>query len=196
MFSRRKFYLGRENSVRWHREFAYRRHVGRHSEKHNLEIMILTDKFEISKKEYLSVIFKRLFQKQWYIFIGLWLFAFLFLLEDNLDAFQVFIIVFSIAYPILTAFSYWRFANAKENKIIFIEREHEIHEDKLISRMSNGSESSIQLDTFVKAFELNNVYLLYINKTNSIYFPKRVFKTTNDELWFRENFYLKVKNKK
>ena len=26
-FSRRKFYLGRENSVRWHREFAYRRHV-------------------------------------------------------------------------------------------------------------------------------------------------------------------------
>jgi len=27
LFSRRKFYLGRENSVRWHREFAYRRHV-------------------------------------------------------------------------------------------------------------------------------------------------------------------------
>jgi len=26
-FSRRKLYLGRENSVRWHREFAYRRHV-------------------------------------------------------------------------------------------------------------------------------------------------------------------------
>ena len=26
-FSRRKFYLGREYSVRWHREFAYRRHV-------------------------------------------------------------------------------------------------------------------------------------------------------------------------
>ena len=26
-FSRRKFYLGRENLVRWHREFAYRRHV-------------------------------------------------------------------------------------------------------------------------------------------------------------------------
>jgi len=25
--SRRKFYIGRENSVRWHREFAYRRHV-------------------------------------------------------------------------------------------------------------------------------------------------------------------------
>jgi len=30
-FSRRMFYLGRENSIRWHREFAYRRHVGRKS---------------------------------------------------------------------------------------------------------------------------------------------------------------------
>ncbi len=158
--------------------------------------MILTDKFQISKKEYLSVIFTKLFQKQWYLFSGLWLFAFLFLLKGNLDAFQIFIIVFSIAYPILYAFAYWRFANAKENKIIFIEREHEIHDDKLITRMNNGSESSIQKDTFVNATEINNVYLLYVNKTSSIYFPKRVFKTSNDELWFKENFFLKIKNKK
>jgi hypothetical protein len=61
--------------------------------------------------------------------------------------------------------------------------------------MSNGSESSIQIDSFVKAIEVNNIYLLYVNKTNSVYFPKRVFKTMDDEVWFKNNFFLKIKSK-
>jgi uncharacterized membrane protein YqjE len=157
--------------------------------------MILTKKFEISKKEYFNVILRRLIQKQWFTFGVMWLLAFVFLFDDNRDYFQNFIIIFSILYPIIIVFSYWRFTNAKDNSIIFVEREHEIHNDKLVSRMSNGSESSIQIDSFVKAIEVNNIYLLYVNKTNSVYFPKRVFKTMDDEVWFKNNFFLKIKSK-
>lgn len=78
--------------------------------------------------------------------------------------------------------------------MIFIGREHEIYPDKIITRMINGSESTIQLSSFVNAVEIKNVYLLYVNKSNSIFFPKRAFRQPEDELWFHNNVFLKIKS--
>lgn len=155
--------------------------------------MIQTKKFEITKKEYFTIILKRLLQKQWHVLVMLWALAVVFFMDDEKELFHYFFISFAVLYPIIMVFSYWRFANASQNRIIFMEREHDIFEDRLVSRMGNGSQSSIPLDTFVNAVAINDVYLLYVNKTNSIYFPKRVFKSAADEAWFKKNFFLKIK---
>ena len=46
------FYLGRENSIRWLREFAYRRHVGRHLIEHQImnEPFLTFKKFPIQSQ--------------------------------------------------------------------------------------------------------------------------------------------------
>ena len=157
--------------------------------------MIKTKKFEITKKEYLSIICRVLLKKKWWLFALAWLIGLTFLLDEEKDTFKIFIIVFAFIYPFLVFFEYWRFANSKQNKLIFVERQHEIYDDKIISYVGNSSESTIAIENFVKTFELDDVYLLYISKNSSIYFPKRIFQNKEDENWFRENIFMPIKRK-
>lgn len=60
--------------------------------------------------------------------------------------------------------------------------------------MGEITESTIDVKNFIKVFELKDLYLLYISKGQSLYFPKRVFETQEDENWFRNEVFLKVKN--
>ncbi|MFC5977064.1 YcxB family protein [Flavobacterium salmonis] len=117
------------------------------------------------------------------------------LFRDNKDTSDNFIIVFGFAYPLITLFQFWRFANSKENKIIFNERQHEIFPDKIVSHMGEISESTIDINNFIKVFELKDLYLLYLSKGQTLFFPKRIFETPEDENWFRNEVFLKIKNR-
>jgi hypothetical protein len=103
--------------------------------------------------------------------------------------------VLFFCFPFLMFFEYWRFASSKQNQLIFRERQHKIYSDKIVSVFDSNTESTIALENFIKTFELKDVYLLYISKNQSIYFPKRIFQSHEDEMWFREKIFLKVKNK-
>lgn len=157
--------------------------------------MIKTKKFEITEREYLSIICRTLIKKKWWIFALMWFIGFLIAVDGEKNTFNTFIMIFSFSYPFIIFFEYWRFANSKQNKLIFVEREHEIFSDKIVSHVGNGSESTIAIENFIKTFELKDVYLLYISKNASIYFPKRIFQSIEDEKWFREKIFLKIKGK-
>jgi uncharacterized membrane protein YqjE len=157
--------------------------------------MIKTKKFQVTKKEYLSIIFRVLLKKKWWLFALMWLLAIVFMLDEEKDTFKVFIIIFAFLFPLITFFEYWLFAKSKQNKLIFTERQHEIYSNRIVSHLGGISESTIAMENFIKTFELKDVYLLYISKNQSIYFPKRVFETPEDENWFRNEIFLKVKNK-
>jgi len=125
----------------------------------------------------------------------MWLTALVIAFEENKDSFEIFLMLFSFFYPLIVFFEYWRFANSKQNKLIFTERQHEVFTDRIVSHLGNATESTIALENFIKVSELKDVYLLYISKNQSVYFPKRIFETTEDENWFRNEIFLKIKNK-
>ncbi|WP_162268806.1 YcxB family protein [Flavobacterium chilense] len=102
--------------------------------------------------------------------------------------------VFGFLFPLYMIFIYWRFANSKENKIFFTERQYEIFTDRIISNMGEISEGTVAIKSFIKVLELKDLYLLYISKAQCLYFPKRIFETQEDENWFRNEVFLKIKN--
>ncbi|CAD0001615.1 hypothetical protein FLAT13_00686 [Flavobacterium salmonis] len=61
--------------------------------------------------------------------------------------------------------------------------------------MGEISESTIDINNFIKVFELKDLYLLYLSKGQTLFFPKRIFETPEDENWFRNEVFLKIKNR-
>jgi hypothetical protein len=157
--------------------------------------MIKTKKFQLTKKEYLSFIIRILLKKKWWLYAFMLMLSVTILFKDNKDSSDIFVIIFGFIYPLLTLFQYWRFANSKENEIFFSETQHEIFTDKIISHSGETSESTYGIQNFIKAFDLKDLYLLYISKSQSLFFPKRIFETREDENWFRNEVFLKVKNR-
>lgn len=157
--------------------------------------MIKTKKFQLTKKEYFMFLVRLELKRRGWLFAFMWMFSTFVLFTGKKDSLSFFIIIVGFIYPILTIYKYWSFANSNENKIIFNERQHEIFPDKIVSRMGEISESTIPVQNFIKVFELKDLYLLYISKGQSLFFPKRIFETTEDENWFRNEVFLKIKNR-
>ncbi|MBS7234039.1 YcxB family protein [Flavobacterium psychroterrae] len=157
--------------------------------------MIQTKKYQLTQKEYFLFLIRILLKKRWWLFAFILLISISILFRQNKDGSDTFIMVFGFIYPLIIIFQFWRFAYSKENEIIFKERKHEIFPDKIISRMGEISESTIPIKNFIKVFELKDLYILYISKGQTFFLPKRIFETLEDENWFRNEVFLKIKNK-
>jgi len=157
--------------------------------------MIKTKKFQLTKKEYFLFLIRITLKKRWWLFAFILFISFPILLSKNRDTSDIFVAAFGFLYPLVIALQYWRFTNSKENKIIFAERQHEIFHDRIISHMGEISESTIDIQNFIKVFELKDLYLLYLSKGQTLFFPKRIFETPEDENWFRNEVFLKIKNR-
>lgn len=158
--------------------------------------MIKTKKFQLTKKEYFMFLVRLELKRRGWLFLFMWMFSAFVLFTGKKDSFSIFIIVVGFMYPVLTIYKYWIFANSKDNKIIFYERQHEIFSDRIISGMGEISNSTVPMQNFVKVFELNDLYLLYYTKGQAIFLPKRIFETQEDENWFRNEVFLKIKNRR
>ncbi|WP_369013471.1 YcxB family protein [Flavobacterium anhuiense] len=157
--------------------------------------MIKTKKFQLTKKEYFSFIIRILLKKQWWLYAFILLISIALIFKDKKDYTENSIMVFGFFYPLVILFHYWRFVNSKENRAFFAEMQHEVFTDKIISTIGETSESTIAMQNFIKVLELKDLYLLYVSKSQCLYFPKRVFESKEDENWFKNEVFLKIKNK-
>lgn len=157
--------------------------------------MIKTKKFQLTKKEYFMFLVRLELKRRGWLFAFMWIFSAFVLFTGKKDSFSIFIVVVGFMYPVLTIYKYWNFANSKENKIIFKERQYEVLSDRIICHMGEISEGTINNQNFIKVFDLKDLYLLYISKGQCFYFPKRIFETKEDENWFRNEVFLKIKNR-
>ncbi|OIV42754.1 hypothetical protein BKM63_07740 [Flavobacterium johnsoniae] len=157
--------------------------------------MITTKKFQLTKKEYFMFLVRLELKRRGWLFAFMWVFSAFVLFIGKKDSFSVFIIVVGFMYLLLKIYKYWLFANSKDNKVIFYERQHEIFSDRINSGMGKISKSTIPVQNFIKVFELKDLYLLYISKGQTIFLPKRIFETPEDENWFRNEIFLKIKNR-
>lgn len=156
--------------------------------------MITTKKFSLTKKEYFSFSVRVLLKRIWWLFALLWLFSIVLVFTNKNDAFSNSFMAFGFIAPFYIFFSYWRFANSKENKSFFYERKYEIFTDKIFTYGETG-QSQLGIENFIKTLELKDAYFLYLSKEQSLFMPKRIFETAEDENWFRNEVFLKIKNK-
>jgi hypothetical protein len=122
--------------------------------------MITTKKFQLTKKEYFMFLVRLELKRRGWLFAFMWVFSAFVLFTGKKDSVSVFIIVVGFMYPLLKIYKYWLFANSKDNKVIFYERQHEIFSDRINSGMGKISKSTVPMQNFVKVFELNDLYLL------------------------------------
>jgi hypothetical protein len=148
--------------------------------------MITTNKVQFTNKSYFKILLQINAKKYAWFLILAWGLALTNLFKDVLGDFDIFYIIFSIVFPIYFIFYYWRFANSKENKIFFLERYYTIDENKIVGFLSDGTESIIKSEHFIKFLEVKESFLIYISKNQFLYFPKNAFKTIEDEKYFRK----------
>ncbi|MBO9583297.1 MAG: YcxB family protein [Flavobacterium sp.] len=157
--------------------------------------MIKTKKFQLTQKEYFSFIIRILLKKIGWLFALMILISIALIFKDNKNYTQNSVMVFGFFLPAVSLFQLWRFANSKENRNFFVEIQYEVFTDKIFSTVGETSESTIAIQNFIKALELKDLYLLYISKGQCFYFPKRIFESQEDENWFRNEVFLKIKKK-
>lgn len=75
---------------------------------------------------------------------------------------------------------------------MFGKRYYEISTEEVNAFMKNGSNSTLKFEQFVKTYRLKNYYFLYISKGQSLYFPKRIFKSEEDLAWFKKNIFDRI----
>lgn len=149
--------------------------------------MIKTNKIKLTTSSVFATLLKIYWRKRWWFIILMILMGMIVFTTGQRDPNSVFIISFTILYPLLIVFQYWRFANSKENKSFLLEREYEIFDDRIIANLSDGTTSTILTEHLVKYVKLKNDYLLYLSKIQFIYLPNEAFKTESDKSWFKEN---------
>lgn len=148
--------------------------------------MITTKKFSFTPKEYFIILLSLFLKKKWWFLLLIIIMALIQLLINAKSG--EFLIIFAIAYPLLTFFQLWRYSNSAGNKIQLAERYYEINQTEIIGYLPNISESKINASAFVKVLDVKHTYLLYLSNTKFIYIPKNVFNTTEDRIWFERQF--------
>lgn len=155
--------------------------------------MIKTKKIQLTTSTFFSTLLNVYLKKRWWLIIWILIIGILVSTGKRRESTEIFIMIFSFAYPFVIAFQYWRFANSKDNKVFLLEREYEISNDKIIGTLSDGTSSTILIEHFVKVLKLKTSFLLYISKTQFIYIPKDAFKTEADKIWFEQEIISKIK---
>lgn len=155
--------------------------------------MIQTNSVQFTTKTFFATLLEVYFKKRWWFLTPLFFASVLFLIKENRDSFENFIMLIGFVYPIIIVFQYWRFANSKDNKVFFLERNYEIYDDKIIGNLSDGTSNEILIIHLIKAINLRKCFLLYLSKNQFLYFPKDSFKSESDKNWFEQKIVSQIK---
>lgn len=146
--------------------------------------MIKTKPVKLTPKQYFKIIMSNYLRRRLWLYIIVWLLTIL-LIFIKFDTFTIVMIVFSIVYPVALVIMYRRFAYSKENKIAFIERYYELDDKKMTAFLEDGTINPYKLE-YITRIQKNKAYwLLYISKTQFIYFPINCFNSEEDFKYFQ-----------
>lgn len=105
--------------------------------------MIKTNKIKLTSKTFFIILITVYLKKRWWLLLWLFIISVFFSLNKNRDSIENFFMFFGFIYPVMIAFQHWRYANSKDNKLFFSEREYEIYSNRIIGNLSNGTSTTI-----------------------------------------------------
>ena len=142
--------------------------------------MIKTNEIKLTKREYFKILARKYFKEKWWLVGAVLILAIIAVSKDYKDAFDYFIIVFGIGYPIYLLIFFRNFAYSKENKIVLLGRHYEFHDEQLIAQTEDGTRSEILYKNFTKILNMKEFAMLYLSKASFIYLPKNAFESEDD----------------
>ncbi|OAD92815.1 hypothetical protein A7A78_02595 [Aequorivita soesokkakensis] len=150
--------------------------------------MIETKKFSLSKKLFFNIILKTRIKKSWWLYsllilIGL-VHLYLYIKTTNTSS-LVWVIV-CLSYPILIYIMLYRYAYSKNQEIFLSERKLFFDSEIIKIDETEGSTSEIPYKKIVSVKNLNEYWMLYLNKDHYFYIPKNIFYTKEDLERFEE----------
>ena len=155
--------------------------------------MIETNSVQFTTKTFFVTLLLVYLKKRWWLLIWFLILSIALLFKEQRDSIEKFLVLIGFVYPIIIVFQYWRFANSKDNKVFFLERNYEIYDDKIIGNLSDGTSNEILIIHLIKAINLKKCFLLYLSKNQFLYFPKDSFKSESDKNWFEQKIVSQIK---
>jgi hypothetical protein len=141
--------------------------------------MIKINNFQLTPSTYYKIVVRLHLQKTWWLYALCFLFSIKYLLTGDRSSFAIFVIIFGMVYlpAVLTYYYFW--ATSVKNKILFLDRQVTIENDKMIIT-SDGIFNELPFKHIQKTIETKDYLLLYIAKTQFIYLPKFAFDKSTD----------------
>lgn len=155
--------------------------------------MIRTKSVKLSYKDLFLILILRYIKKRWWLYVWIWVLALILSLDGINDSFDVFIIGFSIVYPIFLVIYFWRYVTSKDNKLLLSERYYEIDSEKINGIIDADTYSPIKLEHFIRKDVIRNTYLLYVAQNQFVYIPFDSFESDSDRIWFEDEIIKKIK---
>lgn len=155
--------------------------------------MITTNKVKLTPKDLFLIFVIQHMKKHWWILAGLLVLVFVVWTKGVYDNFGLFIIIFTAFYPFSILFQFWMYVVSKDNKILLLERQYEIDENKIYG-IIDGETSPLKIEHFIKVDIIRSTYLLYVAKNLFVFIPMESFESESDRIWFENTIIKKIKN--
>jgi hypothetical protein len=151
--------------------------------------MIETKAFSISPTEYFKIVLTKRFKKSWLVYLIMIASAIFGLFLPEKDKVLILLIVVGFGYPVFIIVYLYFWVRSSENNQIYQERKFTFFDDKLMVETQNGAKTEFPYSEIVSVREKNNIFLIYITKSQFFYVPKNAFKSDLDF----EGFIQKIK---
>jgi hypothetical protein len=155
--------------------------------------MIRTENIKLTSKDLFNILIISYLKKRWWLLVWIWIMIFILLLRQNNDSMGYFIVAALIFFQVVMVFQYWSYANSKDNEPFLKERRYEIAIDKIVGITSDGTSTSIEIQSIISLAKTSKYYLLYTSTTQFICIPFSSFKSSEDNEWFEKEVVSKVK---
>jgi hypothetical protein len=154
--------------------------------------MITTKKFKLTPNQLFILTFKKTFFRPSWIFYAL-ITALMFTPNMPNTPFHYCFVTFLITLPVLILSGLLANSYSSGNSNFFTERYYEFYDDKFILYLPEGSYDVMILATIKKSLETKDNYEIYWSNAHLHLIPKNIFQSKEDQEWFEEIFFLKIK---
>ena len=158
--------------------------------------MIELDEFEISRKEWLKLIFWHGYKTYCWTFVYVVvILTAVSIVTGDWFSLAFFVTVFVITVSIIHYFRYWRYSPSEQDSHLYQKQYVSFDTDKYHIRLEDGSESHILLSHIPRVDRLGNYYRLFMTITAFSPIPISAFRCEEDRKQFEVLFHDKMPSK-
>ncbi|WP_345005715.1 YcxB family protein [Snuella lapsa] len=141
--------------------------------------MTKTKPYALSKNQYAKILIHKRFKNFWWLYAIMILLGLLNLKTFNESSFSSFVVIFSLAYPIVTFLFLYLWTHAKAHNPIF-STTNLLFDNEFIYFHVNKNETKLHHESIQKVVSNKIYWLLYVSKGQFVYIPKDIFYTQDD----------------
>ncbi|MEJ2004183.1 MAG: YcxB family protein [Cyclobacteriaceae bacterium] len=147
---------------------------------------IQTKAFKLTPGEYFRLLVVNRIRRFWWLYLGSFIAAIIFLPQFGSDNLATFIVIFGFLLPPLIFAQLYFWSKSKRNKLLFDEIQFVIDERKIVSRIGEGTVTEVPWENINRSISREDYWMLYISKGQFFYIPRMAFHTDAEIAFFEQ----------